>query len=147
MAKKSNAGPAPQSGGAEAPKKKKMTPRQLAVTAAAILVVLVAVVIIDNNIRNPLVEDSTAAINVAIDKVLHVMTEMDDDDVFSIECLDLQKIEGKSYYPVVFYVHENYETPQEKEVPVLTVYIQESSSKVFRMNDQGQLIPYTPKAA
>ena len=136
MAKKSNAGPAPQSGGAEAPKKKKMTPRQLAVTA----------VIIDNNIRNPRVEDSTAAINVAIDKVLHVMTEMDDDDVFSIECLDLQKIEGKSYYPVVFYVHENYETPQEKEVPVLTVYIQESSSKVFRMNDQGQLIPYTPKA-
>ena len=145
MAKKVNPNRIPQAGENEAPKKKKMTPRQLIITVAAILAVLVAVVIIDDQIRNPRVEDSTAAINVAIDKVLHVMTEMDDDDVFTIECQDEEKIDGRAYYPVVFYVHENYETPEEKQVPVLTVYIQISSSKVFRMNDQGGLIPYTPK--
>lgn len=142
MAKKASLGNT-QAGG-ESPKKKKVSPRQLLATVAAIVVVLVAAILIDNSIRNPRIEDELGAINVFISEVLQVTNTIDDDDPFSIEALDIQRIGGNNYYPVVLYRLDNLDTPQQAETEVLRVYVQVSNSRVFLMKDEGRLIPYAP---
>lgn len=142
MAKK--ASPSSTQAGGESPKKKKVSSRQIVVTAVAIVVVLIAAILIDDAIRNPRVESEMDAINVFISEVLHVTTAIDDDDPFSIECLDMEQIGGTDYYPVVLYLIEHLDTPQQKETEVLRVYVQVSNSRVFQYNAQGHLTPYAP---
>ena len=109
-------------------------------TVLAVVILLIAVAaFVDHIIRNPKCEDETAALNVAIQKILPSLDELGPDDPFSMESLERITLEGKAYYPVRICRVE----AGDSETEVALIYVRESNSKPFIKDSvSGQLIPY-----
>lgn len=80
--------------------KKPMDVKKIAIIAGITVLVIVAAILVDNAIRNPRCEDETDAINVIIQKVLPVMDELGDEEGFSLEVQEVEKIGNDEYFPV-----------------------------------------------
>lgn len=80
--------------------KKPMDVKKMLIIAAVTVGVIIVAILIDNMIRNPRVEDETAALNVVIAKVLPSLDEIADDEGFAMFVQELEHIGNDNYYPV-----------------------------------------------
>lgn len=80
--------------------KKPMDVKKMLIIAAVTVGVIIFAILLDNMIRNPRVEDETAALNVVIAKVLPSLDEIADDEAFAMAVQDMERIGKDNYYPV-----------------------------------------------